>query len=167
MGRAIRSASKRTGIIIRTRTGTALSPENAPQNWVPFGVSSIVAGAAGANLLSAPASGKTWIITSLLVSVDAINGAGLSVNFTGNLAALFQSFGPGCPIPQQLINPGTFFAVGSAAAFAYTSTAIAGASHFSIAGTAYLATVPAGTVNAVPAQLIAIAQDGNPFTDLG
>lgn len=163
MARAIRSASKRTGITIRTRSATNIFPENSPQNYVPFGASSIVAGAAGANLLGSPSVGKTWIIVSLFVSTDAVNGAGCSVNFTGGLAALFQSFGAGGVIPQQLIIAP--FAV--AAAFAYTSTAIAGASHFSISGVAYAATIPLGTANVQPSQLIAATQDGNPSTDLG
>jgi hypothetical protein len=166
MARAIRSASKRTGITIRTRTAQAIFPENSPQNYVPFGASSISAGA-GANLLGAPATGKTWIILSLFVSTDAINGAGCSVAFTGGLAALFQSFGGGAVVPQQLINPNAPFPVGAATAFAYTSIAIAGASHFSVSGVAYQATIPAGYANAQQSELIAVAQDGNPSTDLG
>jgi hypothetical protein len=163
MAIALRSASKRTGITIRTRAATAIFPENSPQNYVPFGADFIAAGA-GATLLTIPSAGKAWIIVSLFVSTDAINGAGVRVAFTGGLAALFQSFGPGCPPPQRLIFAP--FSIGNAI-FAYTSTIVAGASHFSIAGSAYVATIPAGYANASQAQLIAVAQDGNPSNDLG
>jgi hypothetical protein len=163
MARAIRSASKRTGITIRTRTGTAIYPENSPQLYVPFGADNIAAGS-GSTLLTGPATGKTWIIVSLFVSTDAINGAGLRVQFTGSLAALFQSFGGGAVSPEQLIIAP--FAIGNVA-FACTSTAVAGACHYSVAGSAYQATIPAGSANAQQGQLITIAQDGNPATNLG
>jgi hypothetical protein len=161
-----RSASKRTGITIRTRTATAIYPENAPQNFVSFGADFIVAGSAGATLLTAPVSGKTWIVESLFVSTDAVNGAGVRVQFTGNLAVVFQSMvGAGALDGKQLIIAP--FSVGNAALFGYTSTNIAGGPHFSISGVAYLATVPVSTTNAQAAQLIAVTQDGNPSADLG
>lgn len=162
MGRAVRSASNRTGITIRTRTAKSIFAEESPQNSVPFGASSVAAGG-GANLLATPAAGKTWVVTSLFVSCDAINGAGCNVAFTGGLAVLFQSFGAGPVEPKQLLNAP--FAVGASLAFAYTSTGAA--CKFSIAGAAYQATIPAGVASGSQAQLIAATQDGNPSADLG
>lgn len=164
----IRNAQKRSGLSIRTKTAsTSIFPENAPQNMTPFGGSNIAAGA-GANLLSAPSAGKVWIIVSLFVSTDAVNGAGVRVDFTlpanGPLSVILQSFGDGPVAGVQLIEAP--FSIGTNA-IAYTSTILGGAPHFSIAGIAYQATAPTTITSTGEGQIISTSQDGNSSSDLG
>ena len=157
--------SGRTGITIRTRTGTPVFSEDAKQNVVPFGCNNVLS-PAGATLLAAPGAGKQWVITSLYFSSDITiigtptsSGNSVTVVVGGLLSATLG--GPGGI--QMITAP---FAGAINTSIAVTSTFVGTAPHYSISGTAYKATA-ATITNPAPTQLTATTIDSDTATDLG
>jgi hypothetical protein len=165
MAIARRSLQGKSGTTIRTKKGTAVAPESSPSNTVSFGVTDN-AGNSGV-FLGAPGAGKAWVITSLFVSMSSVPGAGCRVTVGGTLNAIsfLPAGGTGTVSPQQLISSPS--QMGTNASVGYTSASTgSGGVLFSIAGTAYVATI-SGATTPDTGQVIAIPIDSDPSTDLG
>lgn len=167
MPKPIRTQQRKNGITLRTRQGTPIAGESDPRNSVAFGADNVASGS-GATFLAAPGAGKQWVITSLVISVDSVAGAGVRVSFTGGLAAVFAipsgATSPS-PAPAQLITQPMAVAVNTSFGCSSTATGT-GTLHYSVSGTAYKATVPTIT-NPDLAQVIATSIDSDPAADLG